>query len=160
MKILKGKFRDKKFTLNQFCNDWFTVEENNEVFSITNAKFTKEEFELITSSNTGLMMKMFIDSNYYKGINTGSQGGRSSLEKGKRQIIIKDKAGNGTWTVRRLTPVECERLQGFPDNYTSFGIDNNVPTKISDTQRYKCLGNAVTTNVITYLASNLPIDSN
>ncbi len=42
--------------------------------------------------------------------------------------------------VRRLTPIECERLQGFPDRWTE---------GISDTQRYKCLGNAVTTNVIT-----------
>ncbi len=41
--------------------------------------------------------------------------------------------------IRRLTPIECERLQGFPDNWTE---------GISDTQRYKCLGNAVTTNVI------------
>jgi len=38
-----------------------------------------------------------------------------------------------------LTPLECERLQGFPDNWT---------TGISDSQRYKCLGNAVTVNVI------------
>lgn len=47
--------------------------------------------------------------------------------------------------IRRLTPVECERLQGFPDNWTKFGI-GEVP--ISDTQRYKMCGNAVTVNVI------------
>ena len=47
--------------------------------------------------------------------------------------------------IRRLTPVECERLQGFPDNWTKYGI-NEEP--ISDTQRYKMCGNAVTTNVI------------
>ena len=41
--------------------------------------------------------------------------------------------------IRRLTPVECERLQGFPDGWTE---------GISDTQRYKSLGNAVTTNVV------------
>lgn len=41
--------------------------------------------------------------------------------------------------VRRLTPTECERLQGFPDSWTA---------GLSDTQRYKCLGNAVTVNVI------------
>lgn len=41
--------------------------------------------------------------------------------------------------IRRLTPTECERLQGFPDGWTE---------GISDTQRYKCLGNAVTVNVI------------
>ena len=42
--------------------------------------------------------------------------------------------------VRRLTPLEAERLQGFPDNWTK---------GLSDTQRYKTLGNAVTVNVIT-----------
>lgn len=47
--------------------------------------------------------------------------------------------GNEQGSIRRLTPIECERLQGFPDNWTE---------GISDTQRYKCLGNAVTTNVI------------
>ena len=44
---------------------------------------------------------------------------------------------------RRLTPVECERLQGFPDGWTE---------GISDTQRYKCLGNAVTVNVVEFIA--------
>jgi DNA (cytosine-5)-methyltransferase 1 len=41
--------------------------------------------------------------------------------------------------VRRLTPTECERLQGFPDGWT---------IGVSDSQRYKTLGNAVTVNVI------------
>ena len=42
-------------------------------------------------------------------------------------------------SIRRLTPTECERLQGFPDGWTE---------GLSDTQRYKTLGNAVTVNVI------------
>ncbi len=46
--------------------------------------------------------------------------------------------------IRRLTPIECERLQGFPDNWTQLGI--NGP--ISDTQRYKMCGNAVTVDVV------------
>lgn len=46
--------------------------------------------------------------------------------------------------IRRLTPKECERLQGFPDNWTAEGVDG----PISDTQRYKMCGNAVTTNVV------------
>ena len=52
--------------------------------------------------------------------------------------------------LRRLTPLECERLQGFPDNWTKYGyfVDKNEIRKISDTQRYKMLGNAVTVNVI------------
>jgi len=48
--------------------------------------------------------------------------------------------------IRRLTPTECERLQGFPDGWTE---------GISDTQRYKCLGNAVTTNVVCEIAKRL-----
>jgi DNA (cytosine-5)-methyltransferase 1 len=44
-----------------------------------------------------------------------------------------------TTRIRRLTPLECERLQGFPDNWTEGE---------SDTQRYKMCGNAVTVNVV------------
>ena len=55
-------------------------------------------------------------------------------------------------TVRKLTPIECERLQGFPDNWTKYGKDDE---QISDTQRYKCCGNAVTTNVITAIADEM-----
>ena len=59
-----------------------------------------------------------------------------------------DGCGAGTfdgYVVRRLTPVETERLQGFPRNWTKYGADGSL---ISDTQRYKCCGNAVTTNVV------------
>lgn len=56
------------------------------------------------------------------------------------------------YRIRRLTPIECERLQGFPDNWTEFGADGE---KISDTQRYKMMGNAVTTNVITEIVLRL-----
>ena len=48
--------------------------------------------------------------------------------------------------VRRLTPTECERLQGFPDGYTK---------GVSDNQRYKTLGNAVTVNVVTSLINKM-----
>lgn len=54
--------------------------------------------------------------------------------------------------LRRFTPVECERLQGFDDDWTKYGHDGSV---ISDTQRYKCLGNAVTVNVVEVLIKRL-----
>lgn len=109
-----------------------------------------------------------LDSNYHKGTNT--------LEKSRRQIVAqrgrynksgstqqrieprKDSLSNTITSVqkdnlvlediqiRRLTPIECERLQGFPDNWTE---------GISNTQRYKCLGNAVTVNVTRYISSSL-----
>ncbi len=48
--------------------------------------------------------------------------------------------------IRRLTTTECERLQGFPDGWTE---------GVSDTQRYKALGNAVTVNVIEFLGHRI-----
>ena len=60
----------------------------------------------------------------------------------KKQINdINDSIGE----IRRLTPIECERLQGFPDNWTAIDKDGN---EISDTQRYKTLGNAVSIPVV------------
>lgn len=51
-------------------------------------------------------------------------------------------------SIRRLTEIECERLQGFPDNWTEFGNYDGKIKSIPKTQRYKLLGNAVTTNVV------------
>jgi DNA (cytosine-5)-methyltransferase 1 len=50
--------------------------------------------------------------------------------------------------IRRLTEIECERLQGFPDNWTKYGIYNGEVKQIPKTQRYKLMGNAVTTEVV------------
>ena len=58
-------------------------------------------------------------------------------------------------SIRRLTPIECERLQAFPDNWTKYGLFNGVIKEISDTQRYKMMGNAVTTAVITDIKSRI-----
>ena len=51
---------------------------------------------------------------------------------------------NANFTIRRLTPIECERLQTVPDNYTA---------GVSETQRYKMLGNGWTVDVIAHVLS-------
>jgi len=57
---------------------------------------------------------------------------------------------------RKLHPIECERLQTVPDGYTEFGLNENGETiKISNTQRYKMLGNGWTTDVITHMLQNM-----
>ena len=68
-------------------------------------------------------------------------GARPRDENGKPQLLP-----IGYRRIRRLTPEECERLQSFPDGWTE---------GISDTQRYKCLGNAVTVNVIEAIGRRL-----
>lgn len=66
--------------------------------------------------------------------------------------ILEDVEDASSLQIRRLTPRECERLQGFPDDWTRYGKDDEL---ISDTQRYKCCGNAVTTNVITAIIEKM-----
>ena len=58
--------------------------------------------------------------------------------------------------IRRLTPIEVEELQGFPPGWTAEGIDDkgNI-VKISDTQRYKCCGNAVSVPVIEFIFKHI-----
>lgn len=53
------------------------------------------------------------------------------------------------YDIRRLTPVECERLQGFPDNWTKYGINpkNGQMYELSDTARYQLMGNAITKTI-------------
>ena len=59
------------------------------------------------------------------------------------------------YRIRRLTPIECERLQGFPDNHTQYGIYDGEVKEMSNTQRYKQCGNAVTVDVVQAIAERL-----
>lgn len=57
------------------------------------------------------------------------------------------KLKDGNYILRKLTPVECERLQNLPDNYTN---------GVSDSQRYKMIGNGWTVNVIEWIFRHYP----
>ena len=88
-------------------------------------------------------------------IKGGGQGDRVYSTDGKGISIAAQSggtAGNGNMlieqppTYRKLTPMECERLQTVPDNYTE---------GVSNTQRYKMLGNGWTVDVIAHILSNI-----
>jgi len=55
---------------------------------------------------------------------------------------------SNSYLIRRITPLECERLQTLEDNYTLQGIMNNKVVKMSNTQRYKTTGNGWTVKII------------
>lgn len=78
----------------------------------------------------------------------GSKTGRGRTQEGGTGALTTN-SNWGTYDknyrVRRLTPRECERLQAFPDDWTLYGAEGEV---ISNTQRYKCCGNAVTVTVV------------
>lgn len=127
--------------------------------------------DILENGDTDRLKSYCIDASYYKGANW-----KQYIEKGRRQLVKigsigKDSMGSrvystngisktlsangGGWgaktglyeiknQVRKLTPIECERLQGLKDGYSE---------GISNTQRYKCLGNAFNVDVIAHILS-------
>lgn len=58
--------------------------------------------------------------------------------------------------VRRLTPIECERLMGLPDGWTEWGVNEaGVTVAIPDTHRYRCIGNSVAVPMAAWVARRL-----
>ena len=98
---------------------------------------------------------------------TGGQGNRIYSVHGKTVSLMANGGGGGAKTgyykldlpdgdyyVRKLTPIEAERCQTLEDNYTAIGVDDSGKTvKISNTQRYKCIGNGWTVDAITHILS-------
>jgi DNA (cytosine-5)-methyltransferase 1 len=58
-------------------------------------------------------------------------------------------------SVRRLTPVECERLQGFPDNYTQIPWNKKVSIDCPDGLRYKAMGNSMAVPVMNWIGTRI-----
>lgn len=79
-----------------------------------------------------------LDASYHKGIDVGS---------GRTAILYED-----GWRIRKLTPRECERLQGLPDDWTRY---DHTGKELKDMPRYRCIGNSVTTTVIEAIGKKL-----
>lgn len=77
-----------------------------------------------------------------KSVTLSANGGGQGAKTGLYKIDLPD----GDYIIRKLTPVEAERLQTLPDNYTE---------GISKTQRYKCIGNGWTVDVIAHILNGL-----
>jgi DNA (cytosine-5)-methyltransferase 1 len=58
-------------------------------------------------------------------------------------------------SVRRLTPTECERLQGFPDGFTQIPYRNKPAEKCPDGPRYKALGNSMAVPVMRWIGERI-----
>ena len=132
--------------------------------------------------NTGTLTRMvgdayrgqFVQSNYtYKKVNETIEQNPNAFKEGEARMMdlhnrkvqdispcLVEPHHNGAalfngLRIRRLTPIECERLQGFPDNHTSKGIYDGEVKEMSNTQRYKQCGNAVTVDVVQAIANKL-----
>ena len=82
-----------------------------------------------------------------KSVTLSANGGGQGAKTGLYKIDLPD----GDYIIRKLTPVEAERLQTLPDNYTE---------GISKRQRYKCIGNGWTVDVIAHILKGLKENNN
>ena len=94
--------------------------------------------------NLGGRKAACIKAGYYKCYN--------DLENTDNLIVGKR---DGRTTIRRLTPLECERLQGFPDNYTRIPLKGRPAERCSDGLRYKAVGNSMAVPVMEWLGKRI-----
>ena len=111
--------------------------------------FGSETF--VTHANAGGQLAVAFDS---KDLTLGCDGATSTLTTNGENNHAGGRLAVATnWAVRRLIPVECERLQGFPDGYT------NVPWRgkpnSPDGPRYKALGNSMACNVMRWIGRRI-----
>ena len=123
---LGGQCRPKVFPIGESNKHTITVDKRGE----TSACITKSYYKGHNYDNQMITTKPILLHNVYGGF------------KEEKPRVFTDFSP----AIRRLTPIECERLQGFPCGWTE---------GISDTQRYKTLGNAVTVNVIEFIMGSL-----
>ena len=106
----------------------------------------KQNFNAVIDEPT-----MLSDRKGHNGISTDGTSTTLNAQKKERPVI-------GTSIVRRLTPMECERLQGFPDGWTDIGewMDTKGKRhKEADSPRYKALGNSIALPFWEYLARRI-----
>jgi DNA (cytosine-5)-methyltransferase 1 len=136
-----GKIEVRK---DKIANQLTTVQKDSMVlFHVPEA--TRKGYSTATEGDS--INLSFLEANKRRG--RVGKGIANTIDTGVQQYTLMH--GN----LRRLTPVECERLQGFPDNWTMFGSFDGEVKEISDAQRYKMLGNAVSVAVVEAIVNRL-----
>jgi len=99
------------------------------------------------------------DAEYSGHFNISNDGEIAETLKGKTTSAVG--TGGVRTIVRRLTPLECERLMGWPDNYTAQGISDEWQlVEIANTNRYRICGNGIVATVTEWIGNRLPKEEN
>jgi DNA (cytosine-5)-methyltransferase 1 len=88
-------------------------------------------------------------------VTTGPPFSRTGNERVECEAIVPMQVVDEGLSVRRLTPTECERLQGFPDSYTQIPWRNKEPENCPDGPRYKALGNSMAVPVMKWIGERI-----
>ena len=99
-----------------------------------------------------------------KGVNYFRRGGNFKYHKDKKAATLRSSAAPDCFDlvltrekkyIRRLTPLECERLQGFPDNYTQIEWRERPAEQCPDSLRYKAIGNSMAVPVMRWIGERI-----
>ena len=99
-----------------------------------------------------------------KGVNYFRRGGNFKYHKDKKAATLRSSAASDCFDlvlarekkyIRRLTPLECERLQGFPDNYTQIEWRGKPIEQCPDSLRYKAIGNSMAVPVMRWIGERV-----
>ena len=140
--IIEGALADREKSRSVISSIGRTT--NREFFKKHQGQLAFEPIRLGTLPNLGTGQANRIYSVKGKSVCLNALGGGGGAKTGLYKIDLPD----GDYTIRKLTPIECERLQTLHDNYTA---------GISNTQRYKAIGNGWTVDVIAHLLKKLPL---
>lgn len=89
--------------------------------------------------------------------NTGANGTGAQVELAYTQNATSVMGVSVNTSVRRLLPVECERLMGFPDNWTRIAWKGKPEEKCPDAPRYKACGNSMCVNVMRWIGMRIEL---
>jgi site-specific DNA-cytosine methylase len=142
------------------------LQKSAEVEHIQSVNFTRKEFRISDTHTPTLTARMGTGGNnvpYVHKVRAVLTPDRKDKRQNGRQIkepdepaftlTAQDRHGVQVGTkLRKLTPLECERLQSLPDNWTKWYRDGSL---VPDNQRYERCGRAVTVNVIYEIAKRL-----
>ena len=141
-----------KINTNEFDESIMTFEEKESVFEKTNRVYDENGIAPILTS-TSADERILVREVKQLSTNNKSNGGTQPYQQDRIYDVngispaLQSQLPNGstminTSRIRRLTPIECERLQTVKDNYTNY---------VSDSQRYKVLGNGWTIEVLSHI---------
>ena len=139
-------------------DDNYTYQAANDI--VRDHEFTEGEVKgLDTGANQGVVQPVQIGQStktfaYKSGTLVGKEGQDAFTIRSSNPNGVKDQS----YRIRRLTPIECERLQGFPDDHTAFGNYDGEVKPMANTHRYKQCGNAVTVDVVEAVAKRIKLN--
>jgi len=160
---------DKGILLNHVLDTGLSA--RNKSQTTLSTLYKENALSMLKRNKTGLFIAEESTPIRVGQIGLGGQGNRVYCVKGKTITLMGNGGGRGAktglykielpdgeYSIRKLSVIEAERCQTLPDNYTAYGInDDGKLINISNTQRYKTIGNGWTVNVIAHIFRHMKL---